>query len=121
MQERALTHFRKDKEIEEVHGAKHDEHPANLYRQRFNPLLSIVDDVAEFEGHCYVAEVDEVKADDEEVVDRIRESFVSVENVNQENASIFCSVRATQIVRAMLIVRYSMYVLIPIVMVSLLS
>src|SRR5687768_9444161 len=66
---RASSHAAEDEQIEEVHPAEDEEHHSDLYRQGFNALLSSGDCIAELEGQTDVAEVDQVKADNEQVID----------------------------------------------------
>src|SRR5215216_836463 len=86
---RAPSHAAEDKQVEEVHPAEDEEHQAYLNGQGFNALLCRGDRVAEFQGQADVAEIDEVKADDEQVIDGIGEGFVAVEDVDEEDASVF--------------------------------
>src|SRR5689334_19512716 len=85
----ASSHATEDEEIEEVHAAEDEQHHAYLHRQGFNTLFSAGDRVAEFEGEADVAEINEVKADDEQVVDGIGEGVVAVEDVDEEDAAVF--------------------------------
>ena len=85
----APAHAAEDEEVEEVHPAKDEKHHAHLYGKGFNALLSRSDGVAEFQGHGHVAEVDQVKTDDKQVIDRIGEGFVAVEDVDEKHAAIF--------------------------------
>ena len=85
----APAHAAEDEEVEEVHPAKDEKHHADLYRQGFNALLSCCDGVPELQGQSNVAEVDQVKTDDEQVIDRIGEGFVAVEDVDEKDAAIF--------------------------------
>ena len=87
--QRAPSHATEDEEIEEVHAAEHEQHHAYLHRQGFNTLFSAGDRVAEFQGEADVAEVNEVKADDEQVIDGIGEGVVAVEDVDEEDAAVF--------------------------------
>src|SRR5215207_1777785 len=82
----ASSHAAEDVQIKEVHPAEYEEHHADLYRQRFNALFSVVYGVAELEGQADVTEVDQVKANDEQVIDRIGEAFVAMEDIDEEHA-----------------------------------
>ena len=86
---RASSHAAEDEEIEEVHAAEDEQHHAYLHRQGFNTFFSSGDGVAEFQGEADVAEVDEVKADDEQVIDGIGEGLIAVEDVDEKHAAVF--------------------------------
>ncbi|HEY9503393.1 MAG TPA: hypothetical protein VIR01_17285, partial [Pyrinomonadaceae bacterium] len=83
------AHPAEDEEIEKVHGSENYQDHAHLHREGFNSLLRIVDQIPEFQGEANVAKVDQVKADYQEMVYGVGEGFVSVEDVNQENSSVF--------------------------------
>ena len=72
-----------------MHRAEDEQHHAYLHGQGFNTLFGGVDGVAEFQGETDVTEVDEVKADDEQVIDGIGEGFVAMENVDKKHAAVF--------------------------------
>ena len=63
------THATEDEEIEEVHYSKNDEDHADFYGQCLDSFFRIGDCVAKFQRHAHVTEVDEIEADDEEVID----------------------------------------------------
>ena len=52
-------------------------------------MLGRADDVAELQGQADVTEVDEIEADDEQVIDGVGEGFVAVEDVDEEDSSVF--------------------------------
>src|SRR6476659_6491941 len=79
----------KKEQVKEVHATEHDQYHADLDGQCFHRFLRGSDDVPEFQGHADVPEVDQVEADDEQVIDRIGEGFVAVEDVNQKHAAVF--------------------------------
>jgi len=85
----ASSHATEDEKIEEVHPAEDEEHHANLYRQGFNALFRGIDDVAEFQGQADVTEVDQVEADDEQVIDRIGEGLVAVKDIHEKHTAVF--------------------------------
>src|SRR5215216_634284 len=85
----APPHAAEDKQVEEVHPAEDEKHQTYLYGQGFNALFRCGNDVAELQGQADVAEVDEVKADDEQVIDRVGEGFIAVEDVDEEDATVF--------------------------------
>ena len=65
----ATSHAAEDEEVKEVHPAQDEKHHAYFYREGFNALLCCFDDVAELQRQTDVTEVDQVKADDEQVID----------------------------------------------------
>src|SRR5215213_10081020 len=85
----AAAHAAENEEIEEVHPAQDEKHHANLHGEGFNALFRGNDGVAELQGQADVAEVDKVKADDEQVIDGIGEGFVAMEDVDEKHASVF--------------------------------
>src|SRR5215213_4955755 len=72
-----------------MHSAEDEKHHADFDGKGFNALFSRLDGVAEFQGQADVAEIDQVKADDEQVIDGVSEGFVAVKDVNEEDASVF--------------------------------
>ncbi|HJS25014.1 MAG TPA: hypothetical protein VJ751_11720 [Pyrinomonadaceae bacterium] len=87
--DRATSHAAEDEEVEEVHPAEDEEHQAYFDGQGFNALLRRADDVAELQGQANVAEVDQIEADDEQVIDGVGEGFVAMEDVDEEDSSVF--------------------------------
>src|SRR6266545_946864 len=86
---RAASHSAEDKEIKEMHSAEDEEHHADFYRERLDALFGGFDGVAELEGQTDVAEVDEVEADDEQVIDGVGQGVIAVKDVDEEDAAIF--------------------------------
>src|SRR5215213_1582984 len=85
----AAAHAAENEKIEEVHPAQDEKHHAYLHGQGFNALLGSIDGVAELQGQADVAEIDEVKADDKQVVDGIGEGFVAMKDVDEKHATVF--------------------------------
>ena len=54
---------------ESVTMSEDEKHHAYFYRESFNALLCALDNIAELQGQTDVPEVDQVKADDEQVID----------------------------------------------------
>ncbi len=73
-----------------MHAAKDEQDDADLAAEALKDFLGIGGAVAVLEGEGDVADIDEVKADDEEVIDGIGEEFVSVEAVDEERCGRFC-------------------------------
>ena len=71
-----------------MHEAENYEDYADLVAFELDDLAQGGEGVGGFEGEGYVADVDEVEADDEEVVDGVCELFVAVEGVDEEDPSV---------------------------------
>ena len=54
-----------------MHSAEDEKDHADLHGEGFDALFGCLDSVAEFQGQADVAEVDQVKADDEQVIDAL--------------------------------------------------
>src|SRR5215475_13153458 len=89
LQKCAPPHFREHENIEEMHKAEHQHNYADLPTHRFEHLTNICgnDALLQCEGH--ITDVDKIKTHDEEVIDRIGQSFVAAERINQKNATVF--------------------------------
>src|SRR5882724_8216142 len=86
---RVASHTAEDKEIKEMHSAEDEQHHADFYRERLDALFGGFDGVAELEGQTDVAEVDEIEADDEQVIDGVGQGVIAMEDVNEKDAAIF--------------------------------
>ena len=85
----ATSHAAEDEQVKEVHPAEDEEHQAYFDGQRFNALFRCGDGVAELQGQADVTEVDEIEADDEQVIDGVGEGFIAVKDVDEEDPSVF--------------------------------
>jgi hypothetical protein len=85
-----------------MHGAKHEHDHADLATDRFEHFANICRSDALLQGKRYVADIDKIKPYDKEVIDRIGQSFVAAERINQKTRPFLCSVCATQMVSGML-------------------
>jgi hypothetical protein len=85
----AAAHPRKDEQVEEVHDAEHDQHHADFAAEDLNGRLGIGRLIAVFEREGDEADIDEVKADHEQVIDRIGEALIAQETVHEEDAPVF--------------------------------
>ena len=72
-----------------MHDAKDQEDAADFGAEDFKGGLGVLGCAAVFEGERNAADVHKVKADDEEVINRIGEAFVAVETVDEKNAAVF--------------------------------
>src|SRR5271170_1612903 len=88
LQESPLPHFGKDEEVEKVHEAQDQQDPADLGAQRFQHTLQVCGLVIRLEGQRDESKVNQVKADKEQVIDRIGEGLVAEEAIDEKNASV---------------------------------
>src|SRR4030095_69005 len=89
LQKCAPTHFREHENVEEVHGAKHEHDHADLAADRFEHFANICGSDPLLQGKGYVTDIYKIKADNEEVIDRVGQPFVAAERINQKNAPVF--------------------------------
>src|SRR4029079_8181710 len=85
----AATHATKDEQVEEMHPAQNDQDHPDFDRECFNSFLCVVDYVAKFQGQGHIAEVNEVKADDQQMIHGIRECLVAVKDVHEKDSAVF--------------------------------
>src|SRR3954469_13520150 len=67
----AAAHPGEDEEIEEMHSAENQQHDADLCTEALEDGLEAGRAVARFEAKRHEADIDEIEADDEEVIDGI--------------------------------------------------
>src|SRR5439155_25278394 len=72
-----------------MHRAENEHDHANLTTDRFEHFSNICGSDALLQRERYVADIDKVKANDKKVIDRIGQSFVAAERINQKNAPVF--------------------------------
>lgn len=84
----ALAHAGEDEDVEEVHGSKDEGDDTEFDALELDHLADVAERVGGLEGDGDVADVDEVEADDEELVDGVGEGGVAVEGVEEEDASV---------------------------------
>jgi len=72
-----------------MHHAEHEHHYADLSTDRFQHFANICGSNALLQRERNVTDVDKVKANEKEVIDRVGQSFVAAEGVDQKNASVF--------------------------------
>src|SRR5258708_8605700 len=89
LQKCAPAHFRKHQGVEEMHRAENEHDHANLTTDRFEHFSNICGSDALLQRERYVADIDKIKAHDKEMIDRIGQSFVAAERINQKNAPVF--------------------------------
>jgi len=86
---RAAVDAVEEEEIEEMHSAQNKEHEPDFPRQRFDALRGVFGILAYFQRQTDITEINQVKPDDEQMIDRIGERFVAVKDVNQKNPAVF--------------------------------
>ena len=72
-----------------MHRSQDEQHDANLGAERLEHALQRLGFFAVLHREAYVADIDEVKADDEQVIDRVGEGFIPMEGIDEEKSSIF--------------------------------
>jgi hypothetical protein len=87
--QRPFPHSAKDREVEEMHSAEHQQNSADLGAQGLDGLLRISGDGAVFQSQCDIADIDEIETHDQEMIDGISEALVSKKTIHEENATVF--------------------------------
>ena len=72
-----------------MHEAQDQQDPADLGAQRFQHTLQVNRLLIRLEGQRDEAEVDQIKADKKEVINRIGEGLIPEEAIDEKNASVF--------------------------------
>src|SRR5580765_5854422 len=85
----AAAQFRKNEEIEEVHHTQYNQHQSNLAAQDFQGGLRIGGLIAILQCQRHESDVDEIKSDHQQMIDRIGQSFISQEAVHEKNTTVF--------------------------------
>ncbi len=75
-------------EVAKVHGSQYQDDDANFGTEKFDQLGVAVDQGAGFQGQGDVAEVDQVKSDQKQLVHGIGKGIVAFENIDQKYAAI---------------------------------
>jgi len=86
---RAVAHPREDIEVEEVHCAKDQQHSAEFHAEEFHRARAVFRTDPKLQGKRDEADVDQVEADHEEVVDGIGKGLVAVKGVYEEDSAVF--------------------------------
>ena len=84
-----LPHLREDGEVQEVHGAEHEQDDSDLHAQILEGLLDGGGLVAELQEQADAADVDQVEPDQQQVIDGVRQGFVACEGIDQEHPAVF--------------------------------
>ena len=72
-----------------MHDAENDEDNADFIAFDLDDLAQGGKGVGGFERESYVADINELETDDEEVIDGVGEFFVTVEGVDEEDSAVF--------------------------------
>ncbi len=88
MEQRALPHLREDVEVEEVHATEDEQHGTDLGAQRLDQLLHIGRLVAILQREGDVADINEIEADDEQMIDRVGQRLIAVKGIDKEETAI---------------------------------
>ncbi len=83
-----LAQLEKDEHIEEVHAAENEDDSADFQAEDFHDLAALNGRFPDFKRVHGVADVDEVEADEQEVVDGLCQLFITVEDVNEEKLAV---------------------------------
>ena len=76
-------------DVEEVHRAKDEKHDSDFIGKSLEDILGIHHRLSHFEVESDEADVDEVEANDEEVVDAIGHVFVIAKALHEKDATVF--------------------------------
>src|SRR3954462_5955741 len=74
--------------VGEVHDADHQSDTTDLGRQQLHDTAAVIDLVGRGHEERDVAEVQQVEADDQQLVDGVSQSVVTVEDVDQEDLAV---------------------------------
>lgn len=83
---RTLSRASKDVEIEKVHHAENEHHYPKLAAARFKDALGVGDLEIEFHVEGYEADVNEVKTDNQQMIDTVGELLVAVKAVDEKDS-----------------------------------
>lgn len=85
----ALSQAGKDQQVKEVHDAEREQHDAHFPAQDFEHTLRTINRLSSLEVERDEADVDEVKAHDEQVIHTVREFRVALEALDQKDPPVF--------------------------------
>ena len=89
MEQSAFPHLREHCQVEKMHSTQHQQHQTDFCAEAFERLLRVGGRGAVFQRERHVADVDEIKSDDQKVVHGIRELLVAEKTVHQKYAPVF--------------------------------
>src|SRR5690606_31881812 len=85
----AFTHFREDREVHEVHRAEDKEHNADFAAQNFEGISEVLRFGAILQSEADITNVDEIKTDEQEMIDGVSQGFVAVKAIDETDAAVF--------------------------------
>jgi hypothetical protein len=83
------TQFREHEQVEEVHHAQYYENQADLRAKDLQSRLSVDRLFPIFQCKANETDVNQVKTDHEQVIDRIGQGLIAQETIDQKNTAIF--------------------------------
>src|SRR5665213_2936935 len=83
-----VPHSRKNENVEHMHDAKDQQHHANLVTFQFDSLTQCRQRLGSLQRQTNVSDVDQVKADHQQVVYGVRELRVAAKRINQKDSAI---------------------------------
>ena len=89
LEQRAPAHSAKDVEVEEVHAAEDEQDRADLGAEVLDQFLQARRLRSVPQGERDVADIDQVEADEKQVIDGIRERLIAVKGIDEKDAAIF--------------------------------
>src|SRR5579862_4462579 len=85
----AFSHASEYGQIKKVHGPKHEENEPDFGAQGFHCFLRIRRRGAVFQGESDVTDIDKIKSNHQQMIDRVRQRFVAEETIHEKNPSVF--------------------------------
>ena len=89
MQQCTLPHAGKNEEVDKVHAAENQQDGTDLGAQGFEHSLRVNWIFTGLECQDDIAKIDEVKADNQEMIDGIGQGLVAMACVNEEDPPVF--------------------------------
>src|SRR5258707_15397050 len=83
------AHAAEDQQVKEMHSAQDQQHSADFNGQSLNAFLGRNDLVTELQRQTDKAEIDEIEAHYQQVIDGISQRFVAMKDIDQKDAAVF--------------------------------
>ena len=84
-----LPHFHEEEDVKEMHRSQNQKDKADLGSKNFEDILVVDDGLDHLEVEYDEAEVDEIKPDDQQMVDAVSEFFTALAAIDQKDAAVF--------------------------------
>lgn len=81
-------HPGKNEDVEEVHHAENEKHDAHFLAQCFENVLGYGDLSSDLQVESDEADIDEVKANNQQMIHAVGEFLISLETVDEEDSTI---------------------------------